>query len=124
VVDGRRRAVRRAATPPSDRATLIRVPEGVLADAIEKRILSFVHISLRISIEIAPGGLHTDFAFWALLMFYEIGYLPLRRALTPRVLGVAWRRRTEARQLFASLIGPSTLAEKLVSALMTTERNT
>jgi hypothetical protein len=123
VVDVRRRTVYRATAPPANRGTLLRIPEAVLADAIDKRILSFVHISLRIAIEISPGGLRTDFAFWALLTFYEIGYLPLRKCLTPRVLGVAWRRRVEARQLLAALVGPSTLAEKVLSALMTTERN-
>jgi UDP-MurNAc hydroxylase len=122
VLDVRHRRVRRESALPADWGTLIRIPEGVLADAIAKRIVNFVHISLRVSIELAPGGLQTDFWFWAFLVFYEIGYLPLRRALTPRLLGVWWRRRTEVWQLLTSLRSPGTLTEKMIGTLMTTER--
>ena len=122
VVDVQRRGVRREVALPADVGTLIRIPEAVLADAIDKRILSFVHISLRIAIELAPDGLQTDFAFWALLVFYEFGYLPLRRAMTPRMVRTVWRRRVEVWQLTKSLLRPSTFAEKMIGNLMTPER--
>ena len=48
VIDAPRRRVWRQAEPPPDRANIIRVAEAVLADAIDKRILHFVHGSMRI----------------------------------------------------------------------------
>lgn len=96
VVDARRRRVWRQASPPADRADLIRVAPAVLADAIEKRILHFVHGSMRIRVDLRPGGVNEDLAFWGLLMIWEIGYLPLRNLATLRFLDAAWRRRREA----------------------------
>ncbi|MET0912191.1 MAG: MBL fold metallo-hydrolase [Acidimicrobiales bacterium] len=96
VVDGRRRRVWRQATPPADRANLIRVSPAVLADAIEKRILHFVHGSMRIRVALRPGGVNEDLAFWGLLMIWEIGYLPVRNLASRRFLDAVWRRRREA----------------------------
>ncbi|HEY5696429.1 MAG TPA: MBL fold metallo-hydrolase [Acidimicrobiales bacterium] len=96
VVDGRRRRVWRQATPPADRANLIRVAPAVLADAIEKRILHFVHGSMRIRVALRPGGVNEDLAFWGLLMIWEIGYLPVRNLASRRFLDAVWRRRREA----------------------------
>lgn len=121
VVDLRRKRVYRAASPPEDWAMIIRIPDAVLADAIEKRILYFVHISLRISIELNRGGIETDFPFWALVLLYELGYLPLGKVLRPRTAGVCWRRRHEFTQLAWSLVGRRPLTEKLVGNLMTTK---
>jgi UDP-MurNAc hydroxylase len=122
VVDVRRRAVRREAAPPPDVGTLIRIPEAVLADAIEKRILNFVHISLRVAIELAPGGVQTDFLFWAFLIFFEFGYLPLRHAMTPRMVHTLWRRRVEVWEVVKSLASQRTFTEKMIGNLMISER--
>ncbi len=96
MVDGRRRRVWRQATPPADRADLIDVAPAVLADAIDKRILHFVHGSMRIRVSLRPGGVNEDLAFWGLLMIFEIGYLPARNLASRRFLEAAWRRRREA----------------------------
>src|SRR5262249_10117721 len=87
VVDLRRKRVHRATTPPPDCGSIVRIPEALLADAMKKRILNFVHISLRISIELKRGGARTDFLFWALLTLWELGYFPMLRVLRPRALG-------------------------------------
>ena len=122
VVDLRSRRVTRSVVPPANRATLVHIPEAVLADAIAKRILYFVHISLRISIDLAPGGLRIDIPFWGLLAIFELGYLPVHRALRPRALRVWWRRRDELRQMLGSLISRRTLNERMFGTLMSTAR--
>ena len=89
----RDRAVGRSSHPPSDRAGVISVTEAILAEAIENRIASLIHISMRTRIHLAPGGTRSDFAFWGLLAVWELGYLPLRRcALRPRFWAAAARR--------------------------------
>ncbi len=122
IVDLRRRRVSQAGEPPADRASLVRVPEAVLADAIEKHILYFVHISLRIAIELAPGGSRVDIPFWGLLSIWELGYLPLRRALRTRALGVWWRRRAEVLQTVRSLLGARSLNQRVFGTLMSSDR--
>jgi UDP-MurNAc hydroxylase len=113
VVDGRRRRVSRQATPPPDRADLITVAPAVLADAIEKRILHFVHGSMRIRVHLRPGGVNEDLAFWGLLMIWEIGYLPARHLVRPRFLGALWRRRREGIDALAALRGRGSPLERL-----------
>jgi UDP-MurNAc hydroxylase len=105
VLDLRRRELHAQAEPPAERATLITVPEAVLADAIEKKIVHIVHGSMRIQAELRPGGVSEDLAFWGLMMIWEIGYLPWTRLLSRRVLGVAWRRRREGLELARALRG-------------------
>ena len=113
VVDGRRRRVWRQATPPPDRADLIRVAPGVLADAIDKRILHFVHGSMRIRVALRPGGVNEDLAFWGLLMIWEIGYLPARHLASRRFLEAAWRRRREAIDSLGVFRGSGSPLERL-----------
>jgi UDP-MurNAc hydroxylase len=96
VIDARRRRVWRQATPPPDRANLVQVAPAVLADAIDKRILHFVHGGMRIRVSLRPGGVNEDLAFWGLLMIWEIGYLPARNLVSRRFLDAVWRRRREA----------------------------
>src|SRR5205814_2879863 len=79
VLDFRRRTVRRMAAPPADRAGIVRIREAILADAIGKNVVAFVHISMRIRIELSAGGVQTDFLFWGLLSLHELGYFPLRK---------------------------------------------
>ena len=88
--------MRREAAPSPLRASLIRVPEAVLADAIDKKILHFVHGSMRIHTRLRPGGVSEDLGFWGLLMIWEIGYLPLSRLVNRRFLDAAGRRWREA----------------------------
>jgi UDP-MurNAc hydroxylase len=113
VVDGRRRRVWRQAEPPPDRASLIRVAPAVLADAIDKRILHFVHGSMRIRVQLRPGGVNEDLAFWGLLMIWEIGYLPLRYAATLRFASAIWRRRREAQDALGSIRGSGSPLKRL-----------
>jgi hypothetical protein len=49
---------------------------------------------------------------------HELGYLPLRRVLTPRMAGVAWRRRRELLGMVTGrLFGKGTLAERMTGGL-------
>jgi UDP-MurNAc hydroxylase len=120
VVDGRRRRVWRQATPPADRASLIRVAPAVLADAIEKRILHFVHGSMRIRVSLRPGGVNEDLAFWGLLMIWEIGYLPARRLASRRFLDAVWRRRREALDSLGVLRGSGSPLKRLSEGFAST----
>ncbi len=104
ILDFRTRRVTRAAAPPAAHANVIRIAEAVLADAIAKNIVAFVHISMRIRIDLAPGGSPVDFLFWGLLSVQELGYLPLRRNLTPRAMAVLWRRRAEVLALLLPML--------------------
>ena len=69
--------------------------EAVLADAIGKRLVHVVHGSMRINVHVKAGGAGDDITFWALLVPWELGYLPLRRAAGVRLAEVGWRRRNE-----------------------------
>jgi UDP-MurNAc hydroxylase len=118
VVDGRAGRVYRSATLPDDHASIVRVPEAVLADAVGKDLVNLIHISMRMRVELRPGGVDTDLAFWALMAVHELGYLPLRRVLTPRMAGVAWRRRRELLGMVTGrLFGKGTLAERMTGGL-------
>ena len=125
VIDFRSRSVSRRATMPADRANLVRIPPGVLADAIEKRIVYYVHISMRIEIELRPDGYKEDLLFWGILAIWELGYLPLRTMINPRAFGVAWRRRNEAWEaVFSKLFGRGPLVARMTSNLMSDEGRT
>jgi hypothetical protein len=95
VVDFRRRAVYRLSAPPPDTASIVRVNEAMLADAIDKRLVHVVHGSMRIAVHLRPGGAGDDITFWGLLVPWELGYLPIHRAVAPRMVEVGWRRRRE-----------------------------
>jgi hypothetical protein len=95
VLDFARRAVYRLSAPPPDAASVVRVNEAVLADAIGKRLVHVVHGSMRIAVHLRPGGASDDITFWALLVPWELGYLPLHRSVSARLARVGWRRRNE-----------------------------
>jgi hypothetical protein len=95
VVDVRRRQVVRSVAPPDDVASIIQVPAGVLADAIDNNIVHYVHISMRYRTHLLADGASADLAMWSLLLVWELGYLPLRRLFRPRMIAVGWRRRAE-----------------------------
>ena len=124
-IHANQRRIARVAEPPDDWATLITVPEAVLADAIEKNILNFVHISMRVRIRIAAGGVSTDLAFWGLLLVWEMGYFDGSRMLTPRAARVFWRRRAEILQTVLqgvrALASGKKVAEGMVDNLLVRE---
>ena len=96
VVDVGGREVWRQVEPLDGAATTVRVPEGVLSEAVDSSILHFVQGSMRTKIHLFPGGVVEDLAFWGLLMIWEIGYLPLTRSANPRFAAAAARRWREA----------------------------
>lgn len=104
-VDFRAGRVTRHAEPPPERASLIWIPEGPLADAISKGILTFTTGMARMRSHLSRGGVSTDLAFWGLMIVWETGYFPLRRVLTRRFAGALWRRRREALDQLASILG-------------------
>jgi UDP-MurNAc hydroxylase len=122
ILDFRRRQVRRAAAPPREGAAIVRIREGILADAIEKNVVAFVHISMRIRIDLAPGGVQTDFLFWGLLSLRELGYFPVRHVMTARAARVLWRRRAEVWGVVRSLISPRSFDQKVMRTLMSRRR--
>ena len=124
VLDFRKREVRRLAAPPPDGAAIVRIGEGILADAIAKNVVAFVHISMRVRIDLAPGGVQTDFLFWGLLSLRELGYFPLRRMLTTRAIAVLWRRRAEVWGFVRSLLSPKSFDEKVMGTLMSRRQGT
>jgi hypothetical protein len=65
-------------------------------------------------IHVPAGGMKEDFKFWGLIQLYETGYLPLHGLLTPRALGVFWRRRAEVLETMRSLLRPRRFEEKAV----------
>jgi len=96
VVDFRERRVARAVHLPEDWASVTQIAEGVLADAIEKRLLSFINGAMRSRTLLTPGGVSVDLACWGLVIIWETGYLPLSKVVfTRRFWSVVWRRRRE-----------------------------
>jgi hypothetical protein len=116
-LDFRRRTVTREPAPPSDYAGIVKVRDAVLADGIEKNVVAFVHISMRIRVDLAPGGVQTDFLFWGLLSLHELGYFPLRRVMTPRAARVLWRRRAEVWGFLRSMLRLKSVDEKIRATL-------
>jgi UDP-MurNAc hydroxylase len=113
VLDFKRRTVTRESAPPSNYAAIVTIREGVLADAIEKNVVAFAHISMRVRIDLARGGVQTDFLFWGLLSLHELGYFPLRKMATPRAARVLWRRRAEVWGFILSMLNLRSVDEKL-----------
>ena len=89
--------------PPEDTACIIRIPEAVLADAIDNRVTHFAQGSMRIRTHLRPGGTPVDLAFWGLVLVWEIGYLPLRADLSLRFVDALWRRRREVADSITAL---------------------
>jgi hypothetical protein len=114
VLDFSRRAVYRLSSPPPDTASIVTVNEGVLADAIAKRLVHVVHGSMRIRVHLRSGGVGDDLMFWGLVVPWELGYLPLPKILRPRLAEVVWRRRAEGFELFdAARGGGPTLSDRV-----------
>ncbi|MGK2930762.1 MAG: MBL fold metallo-hydrolase [Acidimicrobiales bacterium] len=92
VVDLRGRRVYAAAEVPDHAASVVVLDRAVLAEGIANRILHFAQGSFRQRTHVRAGGLGDDLAFWALVMIYEIGYLPLRASVRPRLVRASLRR--------------------------------
>ena len=104
VVDFSTGRIEALASPPENRANLIEITEGMLDDAIDKRIVHFIQGTMRLHTVLRPGGVQEDFTFWGLLTIWELGYLPWPRLFKPRFLGVAWRRRREVTELLVAVV--------------------
>jgi hypothetical protein len=115
VVDLARRTVTQASAPPPDRADVIRVPEAVLADAIDKALVHFIHISMRVRVDLAAGGAGSDLAFWGLVGIWELGYLDRRTYLSRRFWEVAWRRRDEGLGALSALRHRGSFSERMAA---------
>lgn len=119
-VDVRARKVYETDAPPEDRASIIEIDRGVLADAIANSIVHYIHISMRFHGVFSPGRSSDDLAFWGLLAFYELGYLPMRRLVRPRMLAAIWRRRSEfLAAARAAISGSGSFADRMSSQLVT-----
>jgi UDP-MurNAc hydroxylase len=115
VVDVRHRRVYRAATPPPERASLVRVPEPVMAAAIRNRVVQVVHGAMRIRVELRAGALSDDLAFWGLVAVWELGYLKPRTWLRPRFWQVMWRRRDEIVSALAAARGRGSFFDRMAN---------
>jgi UDP-MurNAc hydroxylase len=114
VLDFSRGAVYRLSEPPPDTASIVTVNEGVLADAIAKRLVHVVHGSMRIRIHLRAGGVGDDLMFWGLVVPWELGYVPFRPRTLSRLTQVAWRRRGEGLELLeAARGGGLTLSDRV-----------
>jgi hypothetical protein len=109
---------------PEERASLLRITEGMLADAMEKGIVHFVHGSMRLRVDVRPGGINEDLAFWGFLAIWEIGYLPLGRLARARFLGVLWRRRLEMFGSMGALFGSGSPLSRLSTRFATPQATT
>lgn len=104
VVDLRRRRVYAATEPPADAASVTEFDAALLAEGMANRILHFAQGSFRQRTHLRAGGVGDDLAFWGLVMIWEIGYLPVRRAMRPRAVRAAARRWREGLDIMASLV--------------------
>jgi UDP-MurNAc hydroxylase len=119
IVDARRRTVTRAAVRPTETASVIHVGEAVLADAIRDRIVNLIHISLRLRVELQPGGVDSDLAFWGLLAIWELGYLPVTKVPRRRMASALWRRRREVVETVTGrLLKRGSFAERMTEGMI------
>lgn len=116
-VDLRRRRVTRSDSVPDRAASIVEIPQGVLADAIANTIVHYVHISMRFHTRLLPGGTGSDLAFWGLLTIWELGYLPVHKMLRPRMIAAGWRRRSEFAQAGRAAFGRGSFVDRMSGQL-------
>ena len=120
VVDARHRTVTRGAAPPDDTADVIHVTEAVLADAIDKKVVNLLHISMRLRIELRRGGVDSDLGFWGALAMWELGYLPVWSLPRRRLASAGWRRRREILETVSQrVLKRGSFAERMTSGMIT-----
>lgn len=104
IVDFVRGRVTRSGEMPPDWASRVTADAGMTADMIDKAILCNLVGTMRIHVELAPGGVSTDLAFWGLLMVWENRYLPMHRVMNLRFVQTLFARRREAYDQVAALL--------------------
>jgi hypothetical protein len=86
---------------------------------MEKKIVNFVHISMRLEIELNEGQVGSDFLFWGLLTIWELGYFPLHKLPLRRVAAVFWARRREFFDIaWMQVAGHGPRAQRVASSFM------
>jgi hypothetical protein len=68
---------------------------------------------MRFRVRLRRGGTREGFAVWGLLELFELGYLPLRKSLTPRAASVLWARRAELLEMAGNLTRRGGFAQRL-----------
>lgn len=121
VVDIQHRRVWRSVALPEGHASVITIAPGVLADAIEKRIVQLVHGGVRVRVSLRRGAFREDLAFWALLTAWELGYLPMRNVANARFLDTIWRRRVEMVDDIRALLARGPATDRILRRFATTE---
>lgn len=104
VVDLASRRVWAAAEPPAAAASVVEFDQALLGEGIRNRILHFAQGSFRQRTHVRAGGIGDDLALWALVMIFEIGYLPLRSSVRPRSVMAGLRRWREGADAFGALL--------------------
>ena len=69
--------------PPERRAGIVHIREGILADAMQKKVVAFIHISMRIRIDLAAGGVSDRFPVLGAALFAGTWLLPAAQDLDP-----------------------------------------
>ena len=95
VLDFSKRCVTQHAEKPNDVASISSVTPGLLQDAIEKTIVNFLEISMRVRVEITPGKVFQHFIARELLAMYEQGNFPLQKNMQMHFIRAWLRRRDE-----------------------------
>lgn len=93
-----------ADAPPADAASIVEFDQALLAEGIRSQILHFAQGSFRQRTHVRAGGIGDDLALWSLVMIFEIGYLPLRSSLRPRVVRAGLRRWREGVDVVSALV--------------------
>ena len=95
VLDFSKRCVTQHDEKPTDVVSISSVEPGLLQDAIEKTIVNFLEISMRVRIEISPGKVFQHFIARELLAMYEQGNFPLEKNMQVHFVRAWLRRRDE-----------------------------
>jgi UDP-MurNAc hydroxylase len=115
IIDIPKRSVHRAVNAPAERAETIHVPEALLVDAIDKRVVQLLHGAMRIRTELRAGALSDDLTFWGLIAIWENGYLDWRALPKRRLARVLWHRRAEVFDAVRALVGRGSFVDRMAN---------